>query len=372
MFIAEKDLSHQFTVAENLAAIQKLIEDKILRCVYMLNLSNSFFHCSEYKGAYKISFHGAKLLETTIGITKLKESPENLDLYRRLVYMKGVSCLVGDFIEEERQRYEKAQKYFMSCYKIVSENFENAETELIKINKMIAKCSSKIKNCLKQTKSGSKYEESPQKAGQNNGNVRKSQNKFKIRMSRENSRSRLSRDTKLTSGSKRGRSNRKSKSSMVMRNNQAMSVAVTVKAPKTGEKKGGYKNRGISRKSSAISLKRKKKSNKRHRSDLSEDKLRSMGKGTVFQNDRKKTEFNTPGQNSDTNSMAVSALNSDMDNHLRFKTKTQDPSNLTSGNGNSFKIRNRIPSNNSKNSNKKNLSIRMSLKSSDVNIETNA
>lgn len=161
IYISEKDVKNQVLVAENLAILQKLLDDKILRCVYMLNLSNSFFYCSEYKGSYKISFHGAKLLETTFGLANLKKNPENLDLYRRLMYMKGVSCLCGDFIQGKRQRFEKAQKYFMTCYKLMSENFKNAEAELIKINKMIAKCSAKIKACLNEDQNASKLEHSP-------------------------------------------------------------------------------------------------------------------------------------------------------------------------------------------------------------------
>lgn len=108
IYIEEKDLNNQFALGETLATLQKYVSDDLLRCVYLLNLSNSFFLCSDYKGAFKISFHGAKLLETNLGLPELKKSPENLDLFRRLLYMKGVSCLCGDFIEKERERYEKA------------------------------------------------------------------------------------------------------------------------------------------------------------------------------------------------------------------------------------------------------------------------
>ena len=128
----------------------------------------------------------------------MKKTPENLDLFRRLLYMKGVSCLCGDFIEKERERYEKALQYFMACYKIVSENFTNAEPELQKINKMISKCNQKISNCLKKANSAGPIERSPRKLQREKrvgtNSVSKSHNMFKIRKSSD---SKISKDSRL-------------------------------------------------------------------------------------------------------------------------------------------------------------------------------
>lgn len=82
----------------------------------------------------------------------------------------------------------------------MSENFTNSEPELQKINKMIAKCNSKISQCLNKANSAGLAERSPRKierekrviAGANS--VSKSHNMFKIRKSSD---SKISKDSRM-------------------------------------------------------------------------------------------------------------------------------------------------------------------------------